>query len=224
MMNPITIIKHLKRVYSNYASVQSLKMKTIVLSVIVLLVFDNILGLSYTLYINSKIDTIEHMIDSKPKIPETYFVTYKRLIAHEYINHRTILSDIRDSFSFNKEKNGVIPGVVLITSALLPLYLMLIVVFFFFKTLFLGKSNCMEHGVNLLLIFVGLSLCSAIMRWIALQVPMFLECWILNYIIYAVINIALFYLLQLILPKIKGVGGIETTPENTDREEPSILE
>lgn len=203
MMNPITIIKRLKRAYNNYASVQSLKMKSIVLSVIVLLLFDNILGLSYTLFINSKIDTIEHMIDSKPKIPETYFVTYKRLIVHEYINHRTLLSEIRNCFSFNEESNGAIPGVVLITSSLLPLFLMLIVVFFFFKILFLGKSNNMEHGVNLLLIFIGLSLCSAIMRWIALQLPMFFKCWIWNYAVYAAINIALFYLLQLILPEMR---------------------
>lgn len=217
MMNPITIIKRLKRVYSGYASVQSLKMKTILLFVIALLLFDNILGFSFTLFTNSKIDTIEHIIDSPPKIPETYLVAYKRLIAHEYINHRTLLLKIRDSFSFNKENNGAIPGVILITSALLPLFLMLIVIFFFFKTLFMGKSNCMEHGVNLLLIFIGFSLCSAVMRWIALQIPMFWGNWIWNYIVYALINIFLFYSLQLILPKIRDGGGKEAISENANQ-------
>lgn len=224
-MNPLTIIKRLKRVYSNKASVQSLKMKTIVLSVIALLFFDNILGLSYTLFTNSKIDTVEHMIDSKPKMSETYFATYKRLIAHEFINHRTLLSVIMDSFSFNEESNGTIPGLVLITSALLPLSLILIVIYFFFLTLFLGRTNSIEHCVNLSLIFIGLSLCCGIMRFIALQVPMFFKSWIWNYIIYVVINVVLFFLLLLILPEIRENRDTEMAMTGTtEREEPSMHE
>ena len=202
-----------------------MKMKVIVLSVIALLFFDNVFSLSFTLFTNSKIDTIEHMIDSKPKMPETYFVTYKRLIAHEYINHRTLLSEIKDCFSFNEGKKGTIPGVVLITSALLPLSLILIVVYFFFQTLFLGRTNSIEHCVNLSLIFIGLSLCCGIMRWIAIQVPMFFESWIWNYMVYAVINIALLFFLLLILPEIGENRGTDVAmPGATEREELSVQE
>ncbi len=203
MMNPIKIIIRLKRVYINYASVHSLKMKTMTLCVIFLLLFDNILSISFTLFTNSKIDTIEHMVDSKPKIPETYFVSYKRMIAHEFLNHRTLLSEISDNFSLIEESNGAIPVAILFTSALLPLSLLLLVVFYFFKTLFMERDSNMEHGVNLLLIFFCLSLCCGIMCWIAAQVPLLFGAWIWNYILFAVINIGLFFSLQLILPEIE---------------------
>ena len=221
-MNPLTIIKCLKRAYSNKASVLPLKVKAIVLSVIVLLLFDNILGFSFTLFTNTKIDTIEHMIESKPKMPESYFVTYKRLIAHDYINHRTLLSEVKDCFRMSEEKNGIIPGLVLITSALLPLSLILIVVYFLLQTIFFGRTNSMEHCVNLLLIFIGLSLCCGIMRWLALQIPMFFGRWIYNYIAYAIINVALLFLLLFILPEIREIRV--TAPamsRTTEQEEPS---
>lgn len=201
-LNPRKMLERMKMVYRPYALVLPLKFKVCILSVIAILLLDNLVGISYTVMINSRIDTIAHMIETKPQMAETYLIEHKRLLAHEYIHHKTVLEDIVDIFKLDKEISGKIPAVNTISSALLIFFFIALVLYYIIKLLIIGHPNLSHHLSNLLLALYAMSLIVYPIHSLILEIPEFIGCWYVNYGVYAIINLIVLGFLLLFLPTI----------------------
>lgn len=206
-LNPFTITTRLKIVYKHYALKLPLKLKFFLLVVLALVFFDNALGVSYTLITNSKMDTIEKMVESKPQLPVTYMIDYKRNLANEFIHHRTIFDDVADCFKSDKISGASNPLVLTLSSVLSILVMMVIIIYQLVRVILVGNSNIYNHIVNLLLSIVGLTIMAWLMRWSMSFVPMLGDSWNWNYLLYIVVNIFLLAALLWVLPKDNARAG-----------------
>ena len=218
-LNPLTLITRLKKVYSVYALSLPLKLKVYMLAIIAIFLLDNILGISYTVITNSRIDTIEHMIESKPQMSDTYMINYKRQLAHEYINHHSMVSDFTKCLSSDEDIEGRVPLFNTLTSALLLISLIIILTFIFARLSVLDSVNLYHHLTNYFIaLFILIAMTWAI-QGCALQVPQLCDGWNYNYALYVIINIAIYGTLMWLLPEIPA-PSISVLPaseiENTD--------
>lgn len=208
-LNPRKMLERMKMVYRPYALVLPLKFKVCILSVIAILLLDNLVGISYTIMINSRIDTIAHMLETKPQMAESYLIGHKRLLAYEYIHHKTVLEDIVDFFKLDKEISGKIPVVNTISSAILFFFFMALALYYIIKLLIIGHPSLYHHLSNLLLALFTMSLIAYLIHSLTLEIPEFIGGWYVNYGVYAMINLIVLGFLLLFLP---------TIPENQNTE------
>lgn len=222
-LNPFTLITRLKRVYSVYALSLPLKLKVSILAIMAILMLDNIFSISYTVITNSRMDTIEHMIESKPQMHVIYMIDYKRQLAHEYINHHSLLSDVKKCLSTDEDSKRRVPLFNTLSSALLLIVLSVIVTFSFVRLLIQGSTNLYHHLTNLCLAFFILIAMAWILQWCARQVPQISHCWIYNYVLYIIVNIAIYGILMWLLPvmpapstPVPTTSEVENTHNNTN--------
>lgn len=156
--NPITLIQNLRKVYSKYSSSLDVKVKWWILAIICMIILDSSLGISRQLLVNTKIDTIEHILSTKPIIPDSDLVKHKEAIVREYINHQTIWEKIGSLYIAKQSEEPYTQWIRLIAPILFPLFLVLIWIRGFVKTIFTSTPKQNEHIVNMLYVLLFLCL------------------------------------------------------------------
>lgn len=199
-LNPTTLTKRLKIAYRPYATRLPLKFKLVILLILALAFTDGVLGISYMLITNSKIDTAEKMIEAKPKLPTTYLLDYKRNLANEYIHHKTVVDRMQDVVVVNKNIDGSIPLLMTITSALFPIVMILIILYHLIEEFVVAKPPIYHHVVNLILSIAAFVIIAIVMRLMLTSIPMLFGNWYWNYSLNALLNILCFIGLLLLLP------------------------
>lgn len=199
-LNPITLTKRLKIAYRPYATRLPLKFKMLILLAMLLVFIDGVFGVSNMLITNSKLDTVEKMIESKPELPTAYMLDYKRNLAKEYIHHKTIVDIILDVVVTSKNTEGSIPLLMTITSALFPIVMILILFYQLIEELIVVKPPIYHHLANLILSVAAFAIIAILMQCLLSSIPMLFGSWYWNYALNAVLNFSCFIGLFLLLP------------------------
>ena len=198
-LTPITLTKRLKIAYRPYATRLPLKFKMLILIAMVLVFMDGVFGVSNILITNSKLDTVEKIIESKPELPTAYMLDCKRNLAEEYIHHKTIVDVILDVVVTSKNIEGSIPLLMAITSALFPIVMILILFYHLIEELIVVKPPIYHHVSSLILSVAAFAIIAIVMQCLLLSIPMLFGSWYWNYALNAILNLSCFIGLFLLL-------------------------
>lgn len=201
IFSPSEFIHNLKVLYHRHESSISPKVKWWMMSIICLLLLDSSLGISRQLLLNSEIDTIEHLMATKPQIYDLRLVEYKKELLREYTTHETVLDRVVNSV-YEKDTGEFIAR--LLTSAFLPLMLVLVCLYYFAKIILTPIQKQGEHVVNMF--FILLVLCLLAYAFLVFSKHADLKSPIVNYCVYALSNIILYLAICWLFSKMRPEG------------------
>ena len=191
---PNTVYLCMKRLYFAHASTLSVTIKTVLLGLVFLFVVDDFNGCSHLLMINSKLDTVERLYETQHNV-DVNLLTYKNTLVNEMVNNTPTIFLLGQLFTIEDNSEGRIQLIDTLTSALLPLVLMLLALWQFVRALFRKTIDQIERLLNLTLIVTLLMSFVWLMASISSKIPTIAECPILNYLMFGVVNIVLYVLL-----------------------------
>ena len=196
----------MKRLYFAHASTLSVTIKAVLLGLVFLSVVDDFNGCSHLLMINSKLDTVERLYETQHNV-DVNLLTYKNTLVNEMVNNTPTIFLLGQLFTIEDNSEGRIQLIDTLTSALLPLVLMLLALWQFVRALFRKTEDQIERLLNLALIIIILMSIVWLMASILSKMPTIAECPIINYSIFGVVNIVLYLWLRFVLLKNYSQGS-----------------
>ena len=200
--SPRTLIQNLRKVYSKYSSTINVKVKWWILAIICVVVIDNSLGISHQLFVNTKIDTIEHILSTNPRIPDSDLVKYKEVIVQEYINHQTILERMGLVYTARQSEELYRQWIRLIAPILFPLFLTFVWIWYFVKMIFTSTPKQNEHIVNMMFILLFLYIFIFLLQGISTYIFERGCSTIIMVLIYLILNVIPYIALAMLVTKI----------------------
>lgn len=203
---PKAVYLCMKRLYFAHASTLSVTIKAVLLGLVFLSVVDDFNGCSHLLMINSKLDTVERLYETQHNV-DVNLLTYKNTLVNEMVNNTPTIFLLGQLFTIEDNSEGRIQLIDTLTSALLPLVLMLLALWQFVRALFRKTEDQIERLLNLALIIIILMSIVWLMASILSKMPTIAECPIINYSIFGVVNIVLYLWLRFVLLKNYSQGS-----------------
>ena len=195
----------MKRLYFAHASTLSVTIKSVLLGLVFLFVVDDFNGCSHLLMINSKLDTVERLYETQQDV-DVNLLTYKKELVNDMVNYTPTIVSLSNFLTAEGNTEGRIYLIDTLTSALLPLILMLLALWQFVRALFRKTVDQIERLLNLALIIILLMSIVLLMASISSKTPTIAECPI-NYLIYGIVNIVIYVLLWFALLKNYSQGS-----------------
>lgn len=195
-----TVYLCMKRLYFAHASTLTVTIKAVLLSLILLFVVDDFCGCSHLLMVNSKLDIVERLYGTQHNV-DVNCLNYTNELIIDMVNYKPNIVSFGQFLTTEKNSEERIQMIDTLTSALLPLFLMLLALWQLVRALFRKTVDQMERLINLALIVILLVSIVWLIASISCKLPTIAECPIINYLIYVIVNIVLYLLLRLILLK-----------------------
>lgn len=193
ILRPHTLFSTLECLYRKNATSLTLKIKSFVLVLVVLLFLDNIYGLSHALCINTQMDNIERAEKLFPSDYKGALVEQKEQLVKEIIQRKNIIQNTKEMLIGEKVENSRISFWNYITAGFLPIIFILICLYYLTNAIIIKRKNQIEHVVNLLIMTTISLVLFYFMVDLSSVVPQLLEetnTW--NIVINIVMNIILY--------------------------------
>ena len=200
LFKPKVVFLCMKRLYLTHATTLTVTIKAALFALALLFVIDDFVGCSHLLVVNSKLDTIDRISETKHNM-DANFLIYKNALVNDMVNNTPTIVSFGILFTAGDNSEGRIQVIDTLTSAFLPLVLMFLVLWQFVRALFRKTADQTERLLNLALIVILLFLFVWLMANISSKMSTLAEFPIINYSIYFIVNILLYILLWFILLK-----------------------
>lgn len=197
---PQVVYLCMKRLYFVHATTLTITIKTVLLSLVLLFVVDDFNGCSHLLMSNSRLDTIERLYETQHDV-DIKLLAYKNELVNDMINYTPTLVSFGKLFTIEDNSEGRIQIVDSLTSALLPLILMLLVLWQFVRALFRKTADQIERLLNLALIIIIFLSFAWLIASISTKMPTITELPIINYALFILVNILVYILVWFVLLK-----------------------
>ncbi len=214
IFNPLKLYRFSKKLFSQ--NVQSLNMtiKTLVIFFFVLFVCNSVLEFSHHLVINSRIDTIQHLLSVSNSIKDLTYKNQINLLKDEIVNYKDIIETTIGAFAITDVTNMRTPLLNTLSIAVIPVILILILFLHLIEEIIVKRENQIERVVNIIILMICAFGIFHAMIVFSNTIPTFPEGYIWkNYLINILLTLLLYLVLCGIITQLSK--SIVSEPEST---------
>lgn len=219
IFNPLDLYKTSKTLFSQNVKTLSMPIKIGVLIVFVLLALNSVLGVTHTMMLNSRIDSLQHLHPAAERVNDS---TYKAEVAkmqNDIVSYKNVFEKTVDVFSVSENECRREPLINTLTAGIIPIILLLVLAFHFIEGVIVKREDQIERLCNIILLMSCTFLLFKVMIAFSYAIPTFPEDFVWgNYWLNILLSVVLYLLICGVITSLSE-RIVEIAPQAEQHEE-----
>lgn len=174
IVNPLSLYTIGKRLFSQNVKTLGMNIKVCIVVILSLYMLDNIYAWSNTMFVNTRIDSLNHLYSSSSLPKDKSYADALASLYDDIMNYKNMLEKTADDFcAYEEGDDNRIQLINTLTCAFIPIVIFFILIYHLLFEVAVRREDQLERVVNILILLVCVFALFRIMIALSYVIPTF---------------------------------------------------